>query len=72
MSVDYKPMSILNQTEVAELFGLSIPSIIRMRKSGNFPRRKSFGGIKGWLYKDILVWAENCPVDDYDVEDNVA
>ena len=59
----YGPLNILSQAEVARVLGVGISSVQRMRQKGDFPQRRSFGGLKGWLYLDIEKWATSRPLD---------
>lgn len=60
----FGPLNIISQAEVARILGVGISSVQRMRKKGDFPRRRTFGGLKGWLYLDIEKWATSQPFDD--------
>lgn len=67
---EYGPLRIINQKELASLLGLSVSTVQKMRKAKGFPPRKAFpGGPKGWLYKDIVAWAESAPIDTEDDDD---
>lgn len=61
---EYGPLNILSQARVAQILGVGISSVQRMRRTGDFPLRRSFGGVKGWLYADIEKWATSRPVED--------
>ena len=63
----YGPLNILTQKEVANVLGLCVASIQKMRKTPGFPKRRSFGGgPKGWLFSDIETWAKSAPADESD------
>jgi predicted DNA-binding transcriptional regulator AlpA len=64
----YGPLNILSQAQVARVLGVGISSVQRMRRTGDFPPRRSFGGLKGWLYTDIEKWATSRPVEDAEDE----
>jgi predicted DNA-binding transcriptional regulator AlpA len=66
---EYGSLNILNQKELADLLGVCVATIQKMRKDEQFPLRKNFPGKKGWLYKDILKYVENVPVEGDDTDD---
>jgi len=63
---EYGPLNILSQVDLADLLGVCVATIQKMRKDPGFPPRKNFPGKKGWLFKDILIYVENIPADTAD------
>ena len=48
---------ILNITQVAERTSLSIPTIYRKIKAGDFPRQVTLGANRvGWLESKVMEW----------------
>ena len=55
-------LSILRESDVIHLTGLSRSSIRRLEQAGNFPGRIRLSSkTVGWLKKDVLKWIENRP-----------
>ncbi len=55
-------MKILNKNEVREKTGLSIVSIWRLEKSGEFPSRVQLGPRRiGWIEGEIEKWLLSRP-----------
>lgn len=48
---------IIRKPELLNMIGLSDPTIWRMEKAGNFPKRLRLGGNScGWLESEISGW----------------
>jgi prophage regulatory protein len=51
---------IIRKKELRKIIGLSDPSIYRLEKDGQFPRRLQLGGNSvGWLSTEVQEWIEN-------------
>jgi prophage regulatory protein len=48
----------IKRKEVERMVGLSYPTILKLERSGVFPRPKQLTeGRVGWLYSEVLDWA---------------
>jgi prophage regulatory protein len=48
---------IIRKPELLNMVGLSDPTIWRMEKDGNFPKRLRLGGNScGWLESEVMGW----------------
>jgi len=55
-----KPMRFLRANEVIAKVGLSRPTIWRMERDGEFPRRRKLTGYSvAWLESEIEEWMES-------------
>ena len=53
---------ILSQVELANLLGVSVTTVQRMRRDPGFPKRKRIAdGTKGWIKGEVLEWLLTCP-----------
>lgn len=55
------PARIMSQRELSRVIGKSVHTVIAMRKAGALPRRRIIGGIKGYLYSDVLMALKRAP-----------
>jgi prophage regulatory protein len=62
METEKRPRQrIIRKPELLNMIGLSDPTIWRMEKDGNFPKRLRLGGNScGWLESEVLEWLDNC------------
>jgi len=60
-------IKILRPKELAEMLSISRPTLWRMEKKGELPKRKKLsdtGRAVGWLQSDIREWLDNRPDAD--------
>jgi len=55
-----KKIEVWRQTKVAEIIGVSIPTLWRMRRDGRFPEGASIGGTRiiGWKAEVVEKWID--------------
>jgi prophage regulatory protein len=55
--------NIISKKELEKMLSLSISTITRMEKRGEFPRRRQFGvGRVGWILSEIEQWVAERPI----------
>ncbi len=53
---------MLTQVELAQMLGVSVTTIQRMRKDPGFPKRKRFAySQRGWIKGEVKQWLVTCP-----------
>ncbi len=59
---DDLPDRIIRPKDMVEVSGMSLSTIERMEKEGDFPKRRKLGrAAVGWSYKhDYLPWLDSC------------
>lgn len=59
-------LRILTQEQVAEALGVSVMTVVRLRKNpeAQFPGRRIMGKTRGWLYSEIHEWLLSRPTED--------
>jgi prophage regulatory protein len=66
-STTASPIKILRPKELAEMLSISKPTLWRMEKKGELPKRKKLsdtGRAVGWLQSDIKEWLDDRPDAD--------
>jgi prophage regulatory protein len=49
---------IIQQKDLKKVVGLSGPTILKMERAGNFPRRRKLSLTRvGWLLEEVIQWA---------------
>lgn len=59
MEAQTAPSKILRKKEVLEMVGLSDPTVWRLERAGQFPKRLRLGGNScGWLLAEVEDWIQ--------------
>ena len=56
------PHRIIRKPEMRQLIGLSLSTVERLEKKGDFPERVHLtGGFVGWWFDEVMDWLEKRP-----------